>query len=72
MTKKEINNYYDGLEHNCINNYGGYTKQQIEDYTNRLNDDDDEDDYDPWADIVYLQDWEATNEPWADDYDDPY
>lgn len=40
MTKKEINDYYEGLEHNAINNYGGYTKKEIDDFYSRLDDDD--------------------------------
>ena len=42
MTNKEIAAYYEGLEHNCINNYGGYTKQQIDDFYDHIDDDDDE------------------------------
>ena len=55
MTNKEINDYYEGLEKNCINNFGGYTKEQIDDFYNHLlndNDlDDDDEDKFPFAEI---------------------
>lgn len=56
MTKKEINEYYEGLDHNCINNYGGYSKKEIDDLYNRLPDEEDDDyeDYDDiWAEFDY-------------------
>lgn len=65
MTKKEINDYYEGLEHNCINNFGGYTKEQVEDNTNHLNDSDDDFDNEYnkiWGDIIESE----------FDYNDPY
>ena len=61
MTKKEINEYYEELDHNCINNYGGYSKKEIDDLYNRLPDEEDDDyeDYDDiWGDISCPQDWE--------------
>ena len=69
MTEKEINDYYEGLEHNCINNYGGYTKEEIDDLYNRLNDDLDVDDCDPWEEFDYNNQYNSYP---TDDYDGPY
>lgn len=46
MTRKQINEYYEGLENNCLNNYGGYTQEQVKNNTDRLLNDDDLDDDD--------------------------
>ena len=69
MTNKEIAAYYEGLEHNCINNYGGYTKQQIDDFYNHIDDDgDDDDDLFPFTEIneeeiLRILNWEAFGGP---------
>lgn len=71
MTNKEIAAYYEGLEHNCINNFGGYTKEQIKSNTNHLlndNDLDDDDDEFPFAEIdeeenLRIMNWEASGGP---------
>lgn len=67
MTNKEIAAYYEGLEHNCINNYGGYTKQQIDDFYDHIDDDDDDDEF-PFAEIdaeeiLRVMNWEASGGP---------
>lgn len=59
MTKKEINDYYEALENNAINNYGGYTKEQIDNFYSHLDDEDDdnfEEEYaETWREIINIE-----------------
>ena len=63
MTNKEIAAYYEGLEHNCINNYGGYTKQQIDDFYNHIDDDEFLLEEINEEEILRILNWEASGGP---------